>query len=407
MSKRKNSVCCEICEGYRTHDITVPCCLRSACRACIQQHATTHYEQGANKVPCLFCDQELSYAFMVSSLGMTVIKRLVAVRVQVHEKEVCRKVILVEEHRRRMELLHKTKSEFREEQRVCMERMAVLSRCQETIDRHLKMIEGDVMCRTHVPANYREQLENSPHMNLSQEISRLQLQLCSAPECRGIVSGRRCNRCGKNICGTCEQVTEDGHVCDEGITASVALLRRDSKPCPVCGSLIHRHTGCKHVHCTECHVEFDWETMVAKKKKDAPSSAALITSSAPTKTVDRMNKRLQRTLSYNFDEIVEKLDIAYMQHLSAQELRGVKRTRSDTDAVTEKYMHNLQNEYLLNERYKMELQLWDKFLECIGQSSRNRDALNNVVNEFKNFNVVFHTNVPILSAEDVNEIVAT
>tara|TARA_B110000503_G_C6959143_1_gene334272 strand:+ start:136 stop:759 length:624 start_codon:yes stop_codon:yes gene_type:complete len=38
------------------------------------------------------------------------------------------------------------------------------------------------------------------------------------------------------------------------------LIKRDSKPCPKCGILIHRIDGCAQMWCTSCHCVFDWRT---------------------------------------------------------------------------------------------------------------------------------------------------
>jgi len=39
------------------------------------------------------------------------------------------------------------------------------------------------------------------------------------------------------------------------------LLKDDTKPCPKCGEMIFKASGCSQMWCTSCHVVFDWNTM--------------------------------------------------------------------------------------------------------------------------------------------------
>jgi hypothetical protein len=112
---------------------------------------------------------------------------------------------------------------------------------------------------------------------------------CPAEECRGFLSSKwTCNLCKTHVCKKCHDVLPEEkeeekeeekkddaggdestaadnpnkHVCTEANLATVALLARDTKPCPACGSLITRISGCAHFFCTvpTCLTGFNWDT---------------------------------------------------------------------------------------------------------------------------------------------------
>src|SRR6478609_1438317 len=88
---------------------------------------------------------------------------------------------------------------------------------------------------------------------------------CPLDGCRGFLStAYKCGVCERKICKDChcEKIeSADGqHVCDEGIKLSISTMKRDSKPCPSCGSMIFRVSGCDQMWCTQCNTAFSWNT---------------------------------------------------------------------------------------------------------------------------------------------------
>ena len=86
---------------------------------------------------------------------------------------------------------------------------------------------------------------------------------CPAPDCRGFLSTAwKCGICEVHVCAKCREIKPDGieHTCDEAILKSVQLMKQDSKPCPKCGSMIVRVSGCPQMWCTQCKTGFNWNT---------------------------------------------------------------------------------------------------------------------------------------------------
>ena len=92
---------------------------------------------------------------------------------------------------------------------------------------------------------------------------RVFVRRCPVNECRGFLSTRwKCQICDNNICPDCNEVKQgDDHTCDPNNVETVALLKKDTKPCPSCGTMIFKISGCSQMWCPDCHTAFDWNTM--------------------------------------------------------------------------------------------------------------------------------------------------
>jgi len=89
---------------------------------------------------------------------------------------------------------------------------------------------------------------------------------CPSDDCRGFLSSaHKCGTCEKYYCSDChlqkKSRTDDEHVCDEDAKATIAMIRRDTKPCPKCMIGIEKVSGCSQMWCVNCHTTFDWNTM--------------------------------------------------------------------------------------------------------------------------------------------------
>jgi hypothetical protein len=88
---------------------------------------------------------------------------------------------------------------------------------------------------------------------------------CPDVECRGFLStAYKCGTCQKWACSECLEVKglekDVEHTCSEEKKATVALIIKESKPCPKCGERISKVDGCDQMFCTECHTAFSWIT---------------------------------------------------------------------------------------------------------------------------------------------------
>jgi hypothetical protein len=86
---------------------------------------------------------------------------------------------------------------------------------------------------------------------------------CPVEDCRGFLSNHwKCGICETQICKECNEPKDEGHVCDPNDVETMNLLKKDSKPCPACGTLITKIDGCDQMWCTQpnCHTAFSWRS---------------------------------------------------------------------------------------------------------------------------------------------------
>jgi hypothetical protein len=88
---------------------------------------------------------------------------------------------------------------------------------------------------------------------------------CPDGECRGFLStAYKCGTCQMWACPDCLVIKgkdkDAEHTCDPGQKESVALIVKESRPCPKCGERISKVDGCSQMWCISCHTAFSWET---------------------------------------------------------------------------------------------------------------------------------------------------
>jgi hypothetical protein len=88
------------------------------------------------------------------------------------------------------------------------------------------------------------------------------IRKCPVNECQGFLSTSwKCSLCTNSICKECNEIDDEDHKCDPATVETIKLLAKDTKPCPKCGEMIFKASGCSQMWCTSCHCVFDWNTM--------------------------------------------------------------------------------------------------------------------------------------------------
>ena len=95
------------------------------------------------------------------------------------------------------------------------------------------------------------------------------IRRCPVNECKGFLSTRwKCELCNTQVCNKCLEVKinieEDAnyaaaeHVCKEADIKTAELLKTDTKPCPSCGEMIMKISGCDQMWCPSCKNAWSW-----------------------------------------------------------------------------------------------------------------------------------------------------
>ena len=88
---------------------------------------------------------------------------------------------------------------------------------------------------------------------------------CCNGECNGFLDENwKCNSCMNYSCKKCLEVIGPNkhakHECNPDSIETAKLLKKETKPCPKCGTRIYKINGCDQMWCTCCHVAFSWNT---------------------------------------------------------------------------------------------------------------------------------------------------
>ena len=97
---------------------------------------------------------------------------------------------------------------------------------------------------------------------------------CPVNECRGFLSTRwKCDVCETYVCKDClaiKKQEDDDHKCNADDIASAEFLKKDTRPCPKCGTRIHRIDGCNAMFCVHCKTCFNFKTGEIQKTNSNP-----------------------------------------------------------------------------------------------------------------------------------------
>ena len=114
-------------------------------------------------------------------------------------------------------------------------------------------------------ASYQNQmytLSQTPNPNETATERKKFVRKCPVSACRGFLSTQwKCEICENKICPECNEVKNEDHECDPNNVETVKLLKKDTKPCPKCGTMIFKISGCAQMWCPDCHTAFNWNTM--------------------------------------------------------------------------------------------------------------------------------------------------
>ena len=91
---------------------------------------------------------------------------------------------------------------------------------------------------------------------------------CPKEDCRGYVSSENweCAMCNIKVCKDCHEVVEhENHECKPDNIETAKILKKETRNCPGCSTMIYKIAGCNQMWCTQCHTSFNWVTGQVEK----------------------------------------------------------------------------------------------------------------------------------------------
>ena len=230
------ATCCEKFNLTNHKKIECPFCDFTTCRTCVQTYITST----SNDAHCMACKKVWNRELLQ---GMCT-QKFISKDYKVHretillERERCllpeaqEQVVRVKQRRQLVKLIDDTEKEMDRQRRL-----------QNELHANLRRLDNGYSL---------EEYKKAPFV-----------RKCPVEGCRGFLSTKwKCEICDNNICPECNEVKDEGHVCDPANVESVKLLKKDTKPCPKCGTMIFKISGCDQMWCPDCHTAFSWKTGV-------------------------------------------------------------------------------------------------------------------------------------------------
>ena len=266
--------CCDICcEPFnRTTHECVKCmyteCEFRACKTCMRQYILN----SAGEAHCMSCKKAWPTNFLVLNLNRSFVEKEYAEhkKKRLLEREVSKLPDTMETAQISKGHKDKEKSEraksakYFTEMDVLEKQIQALTlkkRAKETKRlRHLRAAE--VHRRNALRPGAAEEVGAA---DAEKKEKKRFIMPCPGADCRGFLSTQyKCELCSTHACPKCLEVIgtdkDAEHTCNEDNVKSAEMIRKDTKPCPACGTRISKIDGCDQMWCVECHTAFSWNT---------------------------------------------------------------------------------------------------------------------------------------------------
>jgi hypothetical protein len=237
-------ICCETFNKQNHKKVECPFCDFIACRSCIQQYLLT----SSNDAHCMGCKHTWNREFVDLS---------------------CTKIFRNKEYK-----LHRENILLQREKCLLPESQIHVARRREAreVQKLLEAAESELDRQRHYCEDLRTRVVNlrngyAPNDEAGPSEKKQFVRKCPVDDCKGFLTTRwKCEVCDNNICSKCNEIKkndgggEEQHECNPDSVKTVELLKKDTKPCPKCGTLHFKISGCNQMWCPSCHVAYNWNT---------------------------------------------------------------------------------------------------------------------------------------------------
>ena len=244
-------ICCE--DFNKSGNKSVVCeysdCNFNACKTCVR----TYLVGTTNDPNCMKCNKIWSNQFLVKNLNRSYCEK----EYKLHRKQLLldREISKLPET---MQFAEQTIMIEKEEKDIKEVREKILE-----LNKQIKILRD-------VENSHRRRIHHIQHGQNGEEGEtserRAFIMACPHEGCRGFLSSQyKCQLCNMFTCPKCLEVIGDSkdieHTCNPDNVSTAEFIKKDTKPCPQCGTRIHKIAGCDQMWCTQCHVAFSYSNL--------------------------------------------------------------------------------------------------------------------------------------------------
>ena len=254
------NVCTEEFNKSARRKIVCSSCNYECCSKCLRRHL----EVSTTAPRCMQCQRPWNHQYVNETFGASCVKRINDTKKELlyqeqkalfpHTQEYIR---LTTEHNGQAEELKRLNDQMKE----IKLQIATISQRQAVVGRQKRRIEQDFL--RYCNRTTRSYVTVDPETNEEVPVERVyHVRPCGKDDCKGFITNKGiCGLCHTVYCTKCMVEKVDGHVCDENDVLSVEQIKKDSKPCPHCSTMIYRIDGCADMFCVSCFTAFNWKTL--------------------------------------------------------------------------------------------------------------------------------------------------
>ena len=241
-------ICVENFNKFNHKNIKCLYCDSTCCRSCMERYL----ENESSDPKCMNCQHDLSHDFLIENMTRSYMET----KFKKHRESI---------------LLDREKSLLPHTQEQAQHELKIRNLNTEIDEDHNKIdelkkqiadITRGITAKRMQMISWRQNYTVTNPENVNNERAQF-VRCCPADNCRGFLSTQwKCGICEVKVCNRCHVIKSENeeHVCNEDDVKSVELLNKDTKPCPSCGSMIHKIHGCDQMWCPQCRTAFSWRT---------------------------------------------------------------------------------------------------------------------------------------------------
>ena len=232
-------ICCEAYTGVVRKPLTCASCDFEACISCVQK-----YLLEVNRADCMACHAEKDEDYIRATFPAAWVngpfkahRERILVDLEIARLPASQH--LVANYKLAEALRGNVRDEAQERKRL-KRRIADIDEYAETSRWRIKR-----MVDTKYATNGDRPWE-TPDTKGSRASATTMLK-CVNSECRGFITDAatmKCGVCATVACKKCHELLEESHECNPDVLATVTMLRRDTKNCPKCATMIFKLSGC-------------------------------------------------------------------------------------------------------------------------------------------------------------------
>lgn len=241
-------VCCDSFTSLTRSEIVCPRqeCKFNCCKTCLKTYFTT----SANNPHCMNCKYEFEDMFIIQEINYTFFKT------DLKQKQM--DILLQIEQSRIPQTQEQAKQVLYHEQRRAI--LANVNQQKKILHQEYNAKLIDLKLQLAIDIQLLEETI-PPALAPRKKTETKFIMKCQMDGCKGFLStSYKCELCEHHTCSKCYEIVCDEHMCDKEKVETVTMIKRETRPCPVCSTRISKIEGCDQMWCTHCNNAFSWKS---------------------------------------------------------------------------------------------------------------------------------------------------